>query len=94
MTDTTFPDISIDPDKPPSLAQSWSEGRALGNLLLTIGAWLAALLAAIPLLSVLYMLIVEGGSRLSLELFTELPPAGFEPGGGFGNASSARWSWW
>jgi phosphate transport system permease protein len=86
MTDTTFPDISIDPDKPPSLAQSWSEGRALGNLLLTIGAWLAALLAAIPLLSVLYMLIVEGGSRLSLELFTELPPAGFEPGGGFGNA--------
>jgi phosphate transport system permease protein len=86
MTETTFPDISIDPDKPPSLAQSWSEGRALGNLLLTIGAWLAALLAAIPLLSVLYMLIVEGGSRLSLELFTELPPAGFEPGGGFGNA--------
>jgi phosphate transport system permease protein len=86
MTDPTFPDISIDPDKPPSLAQSWSEGRALGNLLLTIGAWLAALLAAIPLLSVLYMLIVEGGSRLSLELFTELPPAGFEPGGGFGNA--------
>jgi phosphate transport system permease protein len=86
MTDTAFPDISIKPDKPPSLAQSWSEGRALGNLLLTIGAWLAALLAAIPLLSVLYMLIVEGGSRLSLELFTELPPAGFEPGGGFGNA--------
>jgi phosphate transport system permease protein len=32
------------------------------------------------------MLIVEGGSRLSLTLFTELPPAGFELGGGFGNA--------
>ena len=37
-------------------------------------------------MSVLYMLIVEGGSRLSRELFTELPPAGFELGGGFGNA--------
>ena len=32
------------------------------------------------------MLIVHGGSRLSLDLFTELPPAGFEMGGGFGNA--------
>ena len=32
------------------------------------------------------MLIVQGGSRLSLDLFTELPPAGFELGGGFGNA--------
>jgi phosphate transport system permease protein len=32
------------------------------------------------------MLIVRGGSRLSLDLFTELPPAGFEEGGGFGNA--------
>ena len=33
------------------------------------------------------MLIVKGGARLfSLDLFTELPPAGFEMGGGFGNA--------
>jgi len=32
------------------------------------------------------MLIVRGGSRLHWELFTELPPAGFEMGGGFGNA--------
>ena len=46
----------------------------------------AAIVAAIPLVSVLYMLIVRGGARLSLELFTALPPAGFEMGGGFGNA--------
>ena len=32
------------------------------------------------------MLIVKGGARLSWELFTELPPAGFELGGGIGNA--------
>jgi phosphate transport system permease protein len=35
---------------------------------------------------VLYLLIVRGGSRLSLEALTALPPAGFEMGGGFGNA--------
>lgn len=32
------------------------------------------------------MLITRGGARLNLEVFTELPPAGFEMGGGFGNA--------
>ena len=62
------------------------ERRALTSLLLTAGAWAAAIVAAIPLVSVLYMLIVRGGSRLSLSVFTELPPAGFEMGGGFGNA--------
>jgi phosphate transport system permease protein len=70
----------------PILVHDWSESRALRNVILTVGAWLAAILAAVPLVSVLYMLIVHGGARLSLELFTELPPAGFELGGGFGNA--------
>ena len=62
------------------------EPRALKSLVLTIGVWAAAILAGIPLVSVLYMLVVRGGARLSLSLFTELPPAGFEMGGGFGNA--------
>lgn len=70
----------------PNLQRSMSEPRALRSAMLTVGAWAVALIASIPLFSVLYMLIVEGGSRLSLELFTELPPAGFELGGGFGNA--------
>jgi phosphate transport system permease protein len=86
MTDKAYLELSITTGKSPNLSHSWSEGRALTNVLLTIGAWVAAVLASIPLVSVLYMLIVEGGSRLSLELFTELPPAGFELGGGFGNA--------
>jgi phosphate transport system permease protein len=62
------------------------ERRALTSLLLTGGAWVAAILAAIPLVSVLYMLVVRGGSRLAWSVFVELPPAGFEMGGGFGNA--------
>ena len=70
----------------PNLQRSMSEPRALRSAMLTVGAWAVALIASVPLFSVLYMLIVEGGSRLSLELFTELPPAGFELGGGFGNA--------
>lgn len=62
------------------------EPRALRSMFLTTFAWLIALLGAIPLLSVIYMLVVKGGARLGVELFTELPPAGFEIGGGIGNA--------
>lgn len=69
----------------PSLQRKF-EGRSLRSLLLTTLVWAGALLASVPLLSVLYMLITRGGARLSLEVFTELPPTGFETGGGFGNA--------
>jgi len=75
-----------DPESAPDLRRSWSERRALRSVILTAGAWVMAVIASVPLFSVLYMLIVQGGSRLSLDLLTELPPAGFELGGGFGNA--------
>jgi phosphate transport system permease protein len=68
------------------LERSPFERRALTSLVLTVGVWTAAVIAGIPLISVLWMLIVRGGARLSASLFTELPPAGFEMGGGFGNA--------
>jgi phosphate transport system permease protein len=74
------------PASAPDLRRSWSERRAMRSIILTVGAWIVAVIASVPLFSVLYMLIVQGGSRLSLDLFTELPPAGFELGGGFGNA--------
>jgi len=45
-----------------------------------------ALLASVPLVSVLVMLIWRGGKRLSLALFTQLPPAAGMLGGGVGNA--------
>ncbi|MGH8613821.1 MAG: phosphate ABC transporter permease PstA [Gammaproteobacteria bacterium] len=70
----------------PKLERSFLEPRALRSTLLTLGTWVSAVIASIPLFSVLYMLIVRGGSRLRLEVLTELPPAGFELGGGFGNA--------
>jgi phosphate transport system permease protein len=70
----------------PDLRRSWTDRRALRSTILTAGAWVLAAIASVPLFSVLYMLIVQGGSRLSLDLLTELPPAGFELGSGFGNA--------
>jgi phosphate transport system permease protein len=78
--------VAVAPPAPVSLRRSALERRALRSLVLSAGAWVAALVAAVPLVSVLYMLIVRGGARLHWELFTELPPAGFEMGGGFGNA--------
>jgi phosphate transport system permease protein len=42
--------------------------------------------ALIPLFSVVLMLLWRGGQKLSLTVFTQLPPAPLEQGGGFGNA--------
>ena len=47
---------------------------------------LLTLLALIPLFSVVLMLLWRGGQKLSGALFTQLPPAPLEQGGGFGNA--------
>jgi len=69
-----------------SLEKSKLDMRAVKNTSLTILVWGLAILASIPLFSVIYMLIVEGGARLDIEALTEIPPAGFEMGGGFGNA--------
>ncbi len=80
MTDLTQPKVAM-----PSLQRTF-EGRALRSLVLTTLVWAGAVIASVPLFSVLYMLITRGGARLSLEVFTELPPTGFETGGGFGNA--------
>jgi phosphate transport system permease protein len=68
------------------LETSLRRPRTLVNILLS---WLVTgmtLLALIPLFSVVWMLIWRGGKRLSLALFTQLPPAPLEQGGGFGNA--------
>ena len=45
-----------------------------------------AILALIPLVAVLSYVLLNGASRLSLDVFTQLPPAPGLSGGGFGNA--------
>lgn len=70
----------------PSLRFSFVHRRTLANVLLTWFAFMLATLAMLPLFSVLLMLITRGGPFLSLQLFTELPPAAGMPEGGIGNA--------
>ncbi len=70
----------------PNFDKSFTEGRALKSIILSTITVSCAILACIPLFSVLFMLIVRGGKRLSFELFYALPPTAFDTGGGFGNA--------
>jgi len=70
----------------PNMRHSFADRRNVVNNLMTGVLWLMALVASIPLFSVLYMLISKGGARINWETLTSLPPAGFQTGGGFGNA--------
>jgi phosphate transport system permease protein len=83
--------VPIEAARPtPQLARQGFEMRALKSGVLTGLTWVAAVLAAVPLVSVMYLLLVNGGSRLFgsdfVEVLTGLPPAGFEMGGGIGPA--------
>ncbi len=74
----------------PQLGRQPFEARALKSRFLTWLTWLLAILAAVPLFSIIYLLLVRGGTRLFSSDFTEIitgvPPAGFEQGGGIGPA--------
>lgn len=78
--------IPSDPMELPQLERQTWERRSLMNGALTAFTWFIAVLGSIPLFSVIFMLLSEGGARLDWEALTELPPAGFDMGGGFGNA--------
>jgi phosphate transport system permease protein len=71
---------------PPDLALRLRKPRTLFSAVMSFVACVMAVLAMVPLASVLVMLIWRGGQRLSLELFTQLPPAAGMDGGGIGNA--------
>ena len=68
------------------LTFSLKHKRSWINLALTILAVGLAVVAALPLASVLLMLVARGIPSISLELFTELPPGAGTTGGGIGNA--------
>jgi phosphate transport system permease protein len=70
----------------PRLERQLFEPRAMKSGFLTALSWAIAILGSIPLISVIVMLVTQGGARLDFEALTSLPPAGFETGGGFGNA--------
>ncbi|MBN2231803.1 MAG: phosphate ABC transporter permease PstA [Deltaproteobacteria bacterium] len=70
----------------PNFNKNLTDPRALTSYALSTITVVCAILACVPLFSVLFMLIVRGGKRLSLEVFYSLPPTAFDSGGGFGNA--------
>jgi phosphate transport system permease protein len=69
-----------------ALEKSLRRPRTLMGVLLDGLVTAMTCFALIPLFSVVFMLAWRGGKRLSLAIFTELPPAAMEAGGGFGNA--------
>jgi phosphate transport system permease protein len=60
--------------------------RKLVNRLMVGVMYAAALLATLPLVLILFHLLREGGQGLTLDFFTELPPAPGSTGGGMANA--------
>jgi len=68
------------------LQKSLRRPRSLFSFMMSLLTTGLTLVALVPLFSVVYMLVVKGMHRLSLSVFTSLPPAAMEEGGGFGNA--------
>jgi phosphate transport system permease protein len=74
------------PATPLDLEKRLRSPRTLFSAILSVTTGLMAVGAMVPLFSVLLMLVWRGGQRLSLTLFTDLPPAAGMVGGGIGNA--------
>lgn len=71
------------PPPPPRIEKSLASWRNFCSATLTVLCILASILAMAPLFSVLFMLLREGLSALSVEALTSVPPPF---GKGFGNA--------
>jgi phosphate transport system permease protein len=71
---------------PPDLEMRLRSPRTLLSAVLSVITGLMAVVAMVPLFSVLIMLIWRGGQRINLELFTAVAPAPGMDGGGIGNA--------
>jgi phosphate transport system permease protein len=68
------------------LERSLRRPRTLLSFLLSATIAAMTMASLIPLFSVVLILLWRGGRRLTLSVFTELPPTALEQGGGFGNA--------
>ncbi len=66
-------------------ARTLGRRRAVNALMQGV-MYIAALLAVLPLLFILWHLAVEGASAISLDFFTKMPKPVGEEGGGMGNA--------
>lgn len=69
-----------------ALESSSSRPRTIIGTLLTILAFTLLGVALLPLVLVISYVIIKGGNRFNWNLFTQLPPAAFQEGGGIANA--------
>jgi phosphate transport system permease protein len=77
------------PETTPLLAGSLDRKfnrRSLFDIAMTVLVCGFLAIALVPLIAVISYVIIQGGSRISLDLFTQLPPPPMAPGGGFANA--------
>lgn len=79
-------DVPVHPPQQLDLELRLRKPRTLFSSAMSFIAFVMSLMAMVPLTSVLAMLIWRGGQRISLQLFTHLPPAAGMQGGGIGNA--------
>jgi phosphate transport system permease protein len=63
----------------------WAK-RTLFSTIMSVMATLCAVIAVVPLISVLFMVVSKGLARFNLDLFTQPQPAALSPGGGLLNA--------
>lgn len=69
-----------------SLTRSYTSGRSIFGIIMTILAGACLVIALIPLFAVLIYVVKQGAGRLNLDLFTKLPPPPGLQGGGIANA--------
>jgi phosphate transport system permease protein len=67
------------------LERSLRRPRSLFSFLMSVLVGVMTAIAVVPLVSVLWTLLYSGSRRLSIELFTQLPPGAGMEGGGIGN---------
>src|SRR5947199_1573330 len=72
---------------------NYSMRRFKDRLALWLGA-LCAVLAMIPLISILYEVVKNGASTINVDFLTAAPGVIGQPGGGIGPAIQARSLWW
>ncbi|HHP7232097.1 MAG TPA: phosphate ABC transporter permease PstA [Xenococcaceae cyanobacterium] len=73
-------------DNTDTLEVSRSRPRTIMGTLLTTLAFILLGVALLPLVLVIVYVVIKGGSRVNWNLFTELPPAALQDGGGVANA--------
>jgi phosphate transport system permease protein len=69
----------------PQLERTLRRPRTLFSFCMSVLVGVMTAVAVVPLVSVLWTLLWNGSRRLSLELFTALPPGAGMQGGGIGN---------